>query len=322
MGFLSGSATAPHMPGKVVALGTARGKGLPIEPRDTIRVAVARGVLDDRYSEGAGYFQGYPDQEVTLVEAEDAEWIGVDPLATRRNIVTRGVKLEELIGRSFRIGSATLHGMRACLPCNYLSEMLRKPDLKATLRGGLRARVVHAGDVRVGDALEPTAVTLDDDMRAVIESARLCFVATVTADGKPNLSPKGTIRALDGRRLFFLDLASPQTRKNLAANPWMEINVVDVTSRRGYRFQGKASVHKDDDVHRAAAERIRRDDGADYDDRGAIVLEIERALPLISPGYVEDMDEWKMRAAWKPKRAKLDATFEAHLSKRGPFALE
>jgi len=86
-------------------------------------------------------------------------------------------------------------------------------------------------------------VMIDADMQAVIESARLCFVATVTPEGRPNLSPKGTIRVWDDAHLFFLDIASPGTRANLERNPWMEINVVDQISRRGYRFFGRAEVH-------------------------------------------------------------------------------
>lgn len=318
-GFFSPSYAGARMHARVVALGTAPAAGAPMETHASIRVAVAQGVLGDRYADDNGYFHGHPDMDVTLVEAEDAEAMGLDPMSTRRNIVTRDVRLEDLIGRSFRVGGATLHGMRRCLPCNYLSTMLHQPELKAKLRGGLRARVVRAGEIRVGDRVEETPVVLDDDMRAVVESARLCFVATVTPDSKPNLSPKGTIRVLDDRRLFFLDLASPQTRKNLAASPWMEINVVDATSRRGYRFFGKASAHKDDDVHRAAVERITRDDATTYDDNGAVVLEVDRVLPLVSPGYVEDMDEWKMREAWKAKRSRLDARFEAHVGARGAF---
>src|SRR4051812_48046511 len=84
---------------------------------------------------------------------------------------------------------------------------------------------------------------LTTDMRAVIEAAHLCFAATVTPDGRPNLSPKGTIRVWDDARLFFLDIASPGTRANLAHTPWMELNVVEQLSRRGYRFSGPAAVH-------------------------------------------------------------------------------
>lgn len=81
------------------------------------------------------------------------------------------------------------------------------------------------------------------DMKAVIEATHLCFAATVTPDGRPNLSPKGTIRVWDDEHLFFLDIASPNTRANLARTPWMEINVVEQLSRRGYRFFGRAEVH-------------------------------------------------------------------------------
>jgi hypothetical protein len=74
------------------------------------------------------------------------------------------------------------------------------------------------------------AVTLTADMRAVIQAAHLCFAATVSPDGMPNVSPKGTIRVWDDQHLFFLDLASPGTRANLQARPWMELNVVDQLS--------------------------------------------------------------------------------------------
>ena len=79
---------------------------------------------------------------------------------------------------------------------------------------------------------------LTPDMRAVIEAAHLCFAATVTPEGRPNLSPKGTIRVWDDAHLFFLDIASPGTRANLAHAPWLELNVVEQLSRRGYRFAG------------------------------------------------------------------------------------
>ncbi|HUR68706.1 MAG TPA: pyridoxamine 5'-phosphate oxidase family protein [Candidatus Thermoplasmatota archaeon] len=317
------------MQGTVLALGTAATAGAPVQPRPSLRIAVARGVLHDRYSEGTGYFQGHPDQDVTLVEEEDARAVGIEPLALRRNIVTKDVALAQLVGRTFSVGDVLLHGMRPCLPCGYLEGHLKRPGLKKDLRGGLRARVVRGGEIRVGDAVSAVPVVLDDDMRAVVESAHLAFVATVTPDGRPNLSPKGTIRVLDSvgvegggsppARLFFMDLASPQTRKDIDRTPWMEVNVVDTTSRRGYRFFGRASAHVDDELHRACAARIAREEGTTYPDRGAIVLTVERALPLVSPGYGKVHDEWEMREGWKERRPALDAAFEAHVRRRGPF---
>jgi len=97
---------------------------------------------------------------------------------------------------------------------------------------------------------------LTPDMRAVIRSAHLCFAATVTPDGRPNVSPKGTIRVWDDTQLFFLDIASPGTRTNLAHAPWLELNVVDYLSRRGYRFSGRATLHLPDSV--VYADGVRR----------------------------------------------------------------
>lgn len=161
-------------------------------------------------------------------------------------------------------------------------------------------------------------VTLDDDMRAVLAAQRLCFAATVTPDGKPNLSPKGTIRAWDSQHLFFCDIASPRTRANLAVNPWIELNVVDGLSRRGYRFFGRATVHVGDDVHREAAARIAAEEGHEYPVQSVVLVAVERASPVVSPGYEFAKDEWEMREVWKGRRRALDPEFEEHVRRRGP----
>ncbi len=156
-------------------------------------------------------------------------------------------------------------------------------------------------------------VTLSEDMRAIIAVQRLCFAATVTPDGRPNLSPKGTIRVWDDHTLAFLDLASPGTRENLAQNPWMELNVVDTTSRRGYRFLGRASYHRGDEVHNALERRISDEEGHEYAADGVVLLPVERALPVTSPGYAHVQDEWEMRAMWKDRRRVLDLEYETWL---------
>lgn len=158
---------------------------------------------------------------------------------------------------------------------------------------------------------------IDEDVRAVVQSARLCFAATVTPEGSPNLSPKGTVRVLDERRVFFLDIASPTTRRNLAVNPWMELCVVEGLSRRGYRFYGRATIHRDDETYRLATRRVFEEDGHEYPTHAVVVLEVERLLPVVSPGYAHVPDEDAMRTGWKRKRAALDAEFDAHLRARG-----
>jgi predicted pyridoxine 5'-phosphate oxidase superfamily flavin-nucleotide-binding protein len=159
---------------------------------------------------------------------------------------------------------------------------------------------------------------ITSDMRAVIEAAHLCFAATVTPDGRPNLSPKGTIRVWDDDHLFFLDIASPGTRANLATNPLMEINVVEQLSRRGYRFFGRAELHGGDAVFLEATKRVFGEEGARYPVEAVVVLRVERAESLISPGYLHVRTEEEMRASWRERRSDLDAEFDAHVAK-APF---
>jgi hypothetical protein len=160
---------------------------------------------------------------------------------------------------------------------------------------------------------------LTADMRAVINSARLCFAATVTADGRPNLSPKGTIREWDDTHLFFLDIASPNTRENLARSPWMELNVVDHLSRRGYRFSGQATVHLNGTaVYDEAMRRVLGDDNAPWPVHAVILLAIDEAAPLLSPAYWTSDDETAIREMWKERRATLDREFESHVADAGP----
>jgi hypothetical protein len=166
------------------------------------------------------------------------------------------------------------------------------------------------------------AVTLTPDMRAIIRSAHLCFAATVTPEGRPNLSPKGTIRVWNDQSLFFLDIASPRTRANLALNPWMELNIVDQLSRRGYRFSGKATIQTSGEVFQEAIAMIVGEERTKYDVASVVLLEVAEAAPLISPGYWHVPDEVAMRAQWRERRQALDAEFEQHLATQRPFKIE
>jgi MOSC domain-containing protein YiiM len=78
----------------------------------------------------------------------------LDPGATRRNIVTRGVPLKHLVGQQFRVGDVTLRGLRLCEPCAHL-ERLSHPGVREALihRGGLRAQILTDGTIRVGDSI-------------------------------------------------------------------------------------------------------------------------------------------------------------------------
>ena len=163
------------------------------------------------------------------------------------------------------------------------------------------------------------SVTLTEDMRAVIQAAHLCFAGTVSPDGMPNVSPKGTIRVWDDQHLFFLDIASPGTRANLQAHPWMEVNVVDQLSRRGYRFFGPATLHAGDAVYAEAIRRVHGGEQRSYPVVAVILLALERAAALISPGYWSVPDEQAMRAVWRERREALDREFDAYLALAEPF---
>ena len=173
----------------------------------------------------------------------------------------------------------------------------------------MTARVDHQAP-----ALAGRDETLTSDMRAVVQSAHLCFAATVTPGGMPNVSPKGTVRVWDHAHLYFLDLASPGTRANVAHAPWMELNVVDQTSRRGYRFFGRAALHgPGSPVYDEATARVVAEEGHAYDAAAVVLLAVERAAPLVSPGYQHVPDEAAMRRAWYARRSALDREFEAYL---------
>ncbi len=83
---------------------------------------------------------------------------------------------------------------------------------------------------------------LTNEIKNLIEQQKLGYVATVSPDNTPNLSPKGTISVWDDEHLVFADIKSPQTMKNLEKNPSLEINVVDPIARKGFRFKGSGTI--------------------------------------------------------------------------------
>lgn len=116
---------------------------------------------------------------------------------------------------------------------------------------------------------------LTEDMKRVVREQRLGFYATVSEDGSPNLSPKGTTYVLDDDHLFFADVRSPQTVANIRRGSLVEVNVVDPLVRKGYRFKGPGEIH-DPGTHRYAEsiERL-REAGSTLVDRVKAIVVIE-----------------------------------------------
>ena len=117
------------------------------------------GLEGDRYANRQGtFYKPEPDFELTLIEAEAIEALGREygvelaPGDARRNVVTRGVPLNHLVGREFRIGPVKIRGIRLCEPCDHLQRLTGHPVIKGLRhRGGLRAQILSQGAIRVAD---------------------------------------------------------------------------------------------------------------------------------------------------------------------------
>jgi MOSC domain-containing protein YiiM len=129
----------------------------------TAAQAVAgRGLDGDRYYSKLGTYSNDAGsgRDVTLIEVEAIEAlkreykIELEPRQSRRNIVTRGVALNHLVEREFRIGDVVLRGTRLCEPCAHMERLTVKGAMRGLIhRGGLRAEIVKGGPIRVGDAI-------------------------------------------------------------------------------------------------------------------------------------------------------------------------
>jgi hypothetical protein len=152
--------------GEVVGIYTAPEAGAPMEQQGSVVVVPGVGIVGDRYALRTGKWSDpkWPDQELTLFEAEVAKELGIEPYVPRRNIVVRGVSLDGLIGTRFRLGDALLAGVRRCDPCRYIQSLTGVPGLTKSLaqeRGGIRARIIEGGKIRLSDTIQ--VVGLDEE---------------------------------------------------------------------------------------------------------------------------------------------------------------
>ena len=154
----------PDWHGRLEHIFIAERQSLPMQELAEARLIEGIGVGGDRYATGKGKYSARPspDRQVTLIEMETIEAIRRDcnielqPLETRRNLVTRGVPLNHLVGKNFRVGEVLLYGSRLNVPCKYLEELLGKPVYAPLLnRAGLNCVIVRGGVIRPGDAVRP-----------------------------------------------------------------------------------------------------------------------------------------------------------------------
>ncbi|MBI3070749.1 MAG: hypothetical protein HYY84_01350 [Deltaproteobacteria bacterium] len=149
--------------GSLVGIFVTARKGAPLRAVDEALAVLGRGIEGDRYAAAEGTFSkpGAEGREVTLIEVEAIEAvaeesaIALSPADARRNLMTRGVPLNHLVGVEFSVGGdVVLRGVKLCEPCAHL-ELLTKKGVREALvhRGGLRAQIVRGGAIRVGDAI-------------------------------------------------------------------------------------------------------------------------------------------------------------------------
>jgi MOSC domain-containing protein YiiM len=149
-------------PGIVVSLHIAARAAAPIQSVGSVEALAGRGVEGDRYFNQLGTYSNHPGtgRHVTLIESEALDAllseykIALEPSMARRNIVTRRIALNHLVGKQFNIGAVILRGTRLCEPCAHLEKLSQPGAMRGlTHRGGLRAEIVTGGTIRVGDEI-------------------------------------------------------------------------------------------------------------------------------------------------------------------------
>lgn len=156
----------PHGMGEVIAIYLCASPDVPGVSVRTATAEAGRGLVGDRYHAGTGTYSQRPGtgRALTLIEAEVLEDLArtlartlgpvLTPAESRRNLVTRDIRLDDLLGRRFRIGPVECEGARPCHPCAILEQRTHPGMLKALAsRGGLRVDVLSDGDITVGDRI-------------------------------------------------------------------------------------------------------------------------------------------------------------------------
>ena len=124
---------------------------------NTVEVIASKGIVNDRY------FNENNDQalQITLIESENIDYYNqisetnIPYISFRRNIITKGIQLNDLVGKEILIGNVKIKGHRLCAPCRYLQEMLKQKNLVKKLlnRGGLRCEILTDGIISVNDPI-------------------------------------------------------------------------------------------------------------------------------------------------------------------------
>ena len=141
---------------------------------------------------------------------------------------------------------------------------------------------------------------IDESVRKFLEVQKLGYVATISEDNTPNLSPKGTVMAWDSETIVFADIRSPRTIRNLSANPNVEINVVDPLSRKGFRFSGTAKILQSGPKFDKILTYY-KNNGIKSSINAIVLVDVSKMSEIISPLYDLGVSENEIRSKWKAR---------------------
>ena len=145
---------------------------------------------------------------------------------------------------------------------------------------------------------------ITSEIKNFLKVQKLGYVATVSFDGLPNISPKGTIIAWSSEVLAFADIRSPDTVKNLQNNPNVEINVIDPLLRKGYLFKGVAKLINSGLQYDEILQYY-RDNGITSPINAIILVDVSCVSDVISPLYDMGISEYEIKSKWKNHFANL-----------------
>jgi len=153
--------------GSVVALYTVDHGSAPMTKVQQIKAMAGRGIEGDRYFLGTGTYSKKPEagRQITLIKSEVLQWlnnefqISVKPEESRRNVLTRDVEINELVGTEFFVGLVLLKAHRITQPCRYLEKLLGRPGLYKALwdNGGISCEILSDGIIKQGDLIKPAS---------------------------------------------------------------------------------------------------------------------------------------------------------------------
>ena len=143
---------------EVYKLGITGDNNKKIQEVDSIEVVANKGVIGDRH------FKDYNDPycQLSLIESENIDYyntkygLNISYIDFRRNIITKGIKLNDLIGKIILIGKVKVEGIDLCRPCKHLSEILKQQNIikEFLRRGGLRCQILNSSEIKVGDQIK------------------------------------------------------------------------------------------------------------------------------------------------------------------------